>query len=264
MNAICERVIGTLRREILDRVLILGEPHLALVLREYLIHYNRHRPHQTRQQRPPDIEKQPIRAPAKTHRSGHLRRRRVVTSLTSELLPRCIAAGLLRHPIFERDTVPCPRSSDKITTDGHAPSTQRSKTAARRAVDGEKPQVSGEIEGGSRGTRTHNLRIKSAKNPQLLVYLLYKNRVTLCPTMPPRAITYRPGVVRSPAPFTLPGSAGPPVPAGWYLPRRAGRACRRPPPHAFPPCPRTPLGSARWPRWTCPPPSAPAPRARAW
>jgi transposase InsO family protein len=46
MNAICERVIGTLRRELLDRILIVGEPHLALVLREYLIHYNGHRPHQ--------------------------------------------------------------------------------------------------------------------------------------------------------------------------------------------------------------------------
>ena len=61
MNAICERVIGTLRRELLDRTLILGERHLAVVLREYLIHYNRHRPHQSRQQRPPDIETQPVR-----------------------------------------------------------------------------------------------------------------------------------------------------------------------------------------------------------
>jgi putative transposase len=61
MNAICERVIETLRREILDRTLILGERQLALILREYLIHYNRHRPHQSRQQRPPHIEAQPIR-----------------------------------------------------------------------------------------------------------------------------------------------------------------------------------------------------------
>ena len=36
MNATCERVIGTLRRELLDRTLILGDRHLDLVLREYV------------------------------------------------------------------------------------------------------------------------------------------------------------------------------------------------------------------------------------
>ena len=61
MNAICERVIGTLRRELLDRTLVLGERHLALVLCEYVKHYNGHRPHQSRQQRPPDIQTQPAR-----------------------------------------------------------------------------------------------------------------------------------------------------------------------------------------------------------
>ncbi len=59
MNAICERVLGTLRRELLDRVLVLGERHLELALRQYVIHYNG-RPHQSRQQRPPDIETQPV------------------------------------------------------------------------------------------------------------------------------------------------------------------------------------------------------------
>jgi transposase InsO family protein len=60
-NAICERVNGTLRRELLDRILILGERHLAVVLREYVIHYNGHRPHQSRQQRPPDMEALSVR-----------------------------------------------------------------------------------------------------------------------------------------------------------------------------------------------------------
>jgi putative transposase len=40
MNAICERLVGTLRRELLDRVLILGEAHLCAVLAEYQVHYN--------------------------------------------------------------------------------------------------------------------------------------------------------------------------------------------------------------------------------
>ena len=52
MNAVCERVNGTLRRELPGRILIPGERHLARVLREYATHYNGHRPHQSRQQRP--------------------------------------------------------------------------------------------------------------------------------------------------------------------------------------------------------------------
>jgi hypothetical protein len=38
MNAICERLVGTLRREVLDRTLILGEAHLRAVLTEYQTH----------------------------------------------------------------------------------------------------------------------------------------------------------------------------------------------------------------------------------
>ncbi|WP_433445482.1 hypothetical protein [Nonomuraea sp. CA-141351] len=50
-----------MRHELLDRILILNERHLTPVLQEYLIHYNRHRPHQSRHQRPPNTETQPAR-----------------------------------------------------------------------------------------------------------------------------------------------------------------------------------------------------------
>ena len=40
MNAICERLAGTLRRELLDRMPILGERHLCAVLADYQAHYN--------------------------------------------------------------------------------------------------------------------------------------------------------------------------------------------------------------------------------
>ena len=46
-NAICERLIGTLRREVLDRLLIVNEHHPHRVLAEYLRHYNTGRPHRS-------------------------------------------------------------------------------------------------------------------------------------------------------------------------------------------------------------------------
>jgi transposase InsO family protein len=44
-NAFCERVIGTIRRECLDWVIPLNETHLRAILREWVAHYNRGRPH---------------------------------------------------------------------------------------------------------------------------------------------------------------------------------------------------------------------------
>jgi len=52
-SSFAERLVGTLRRECLDHLLILGERHLRNVLAEYARHYNGHRPHQGRQQEPP-------------------------------------------------------------------------------------------------------------------------------------------------------------------------------------------------------------------
>ncbi|WP_332840708.1 integrase core domain-containing protein [Streptomyces malaysiensis] len=54
MNAIAERWIGSCRREATDRILITGERHLRLVIGEYAKHDNRHRPHRSLGQRPPD------------------------------------------------------------------------------------------------------------------------------------------------------------------------------------------------------------------
>ncbi len=44
-NAICERVIGTIRRECLDWLIPVSESHLRSILREWAGHYNHARPH---------------------------------------------------------------------------------------------------------------------------------------------------------------------------------------------------------------------------
>ena len=78
-NSFAERFVGTLRRECLDHVLILGEQHLREVLAEYARHYNGHRPHQGLQQEPP--LHQPGRAVDITAR---IERREVLSGLISE------------------------------------------------------------------------------------------------------------------------------------------------------------------------------------
>ena len=45
-NAICERFLGSVRRECLDHILVLGESHLYRVIKEYVAFFNQARPHQ--------------------------------------------------------------------------------------------------------------------------------------------------------------------------------------------------------------------------
>ncbi len=52
-NALCERFLGSVRRECLDHLLILQEKQLHRVLNAYVVYFNRARPHQGIQQQIP-------------------------------------------------------------------------------------------------------------------------------------------------------------------------------------------------------------------
>jgi putative transposase len=83
-NATCERMIGTLRRELLDRILILGEAHLRAVLAEYQAHYNTARPHQGIAQRVPDGKDDGGHLTVAGLGRGRIRRRPVLGGLINE------------------------------------------------------------------------------------------------------------------------------------------------------------------------------------
>ncbi|MFF3517788.1 integrase core domain-containing protein [Streptomyces sp. NPDC002573] len=82
MNAHCERVIGTLRREVLDHLLIWNESHARQVLEAYARHYNGHRPHQARGQLPPLAQEHP--APMTAPTAQRILHTRVLGGLINE------------------------------------------------------------------------------------------------------------------------------------------------------------------------------------
>jgi len=82
-NAVCERMIGTLRRELFDRVLVVNERHLRRILTIYLHHFNAARPHRTLGQlAPAQAETQP--PPMINLADYQVRRRLILEGLTSE------------------------------------------------------------------------------------------------------------------------------------------------------------------------------------
>ena len=108
MNATCERLVGTLRRELLGRVLILGEAHLRTMLADYQAHYNTARPHQGIAQRVPggDHDGGRLAVADLDHERIHGTRpgRPDQRVLARRLTPRRLA-GHQADPIFERDRI---------------------------------------------------------------------------------------------------------------------------------------------------------------
>jgi putative transposase len=79
-NAYAERWVGTLRRECLDRLLIVNRRQLEHVLRVYTSYYNRHRPHRALSLDPPD---DPPSAPMRAS-PPQIRKRELLGGLINE------------------------------------------------------------------------------------------------------------------------------------------------------------------------------------
>ena len=79
-NPIGERWIGTVRRELLDRMLIISRRHLTAVLAEYVTHFNDHRPHRALNQAAPLSSLSPPASPSQLW----LRRRDLLNGLIHE------------------------------------------------------------------------------------------------------------------------------------------------------------------------------------
>ena len=83
-NAVAERFVGTIRRECLDWLLIVNRRHLQHVLREFVAHYNGHRPHRALELAPPEPRHPP---PTRTSQPSAAIRRQIGSAASSTSTP---------------------------------------------------------------------------------------------------------------------------------------------------------------------------------
>jgi len=83
-NAFAERVVGTIRREVTDRMLLLGRRHTLWVMRRFERHYNEGRPHRGLELRPPAQVANGARLPDASAPVPKIRRKDVLGGLIHE------------------------------------------------------------------------------------------------------------------------------------------------------------------------------------
>jgi putative transposase len=109
-NGICERMIGTIRRECLDWLIPLSEAHLRRILKLWIAHYNRGRPHMVLG---PGVPDPPVAAsksmPKSRHRLddfGPVRGKAVLGGLHHEYSPRSRMSAVSATEVFAEHNRP--------------------------------------------------------------------------------------------------------------------------------------------------------------
>ena len=114
-NAICARIIGTLRLELLDRLLIVNEHHLRQVLTGYLQHYNTDRPHRALGQFTPA---QAVACPPEP------------INLADHLIRRKQVLGGLTHEYYVAAVPTCATTEKQVTPESYFRAPQGGRLAA--------------------------------------------------------------------------------------------------------------------------------------
>ena len=154
-NPYVERLIGTLRRECLDHVVVLNEAHLRRLLRDYLIYY--HGAERTsrwrRTRRSPDRWSAPTKAgssrppwSAACIIGTHARRRKI--------LPACGCAATRKSPVGRSARLP--RSSSALRLNSTRNSGPRGMSFGARPSLDERPQPSSEHRDGLNGRHSYH------------------------------------------------------------------------------------------------------------
>jgi hypothetical protein len=134
-NSFAERFVGTLRREVFDRLLIVNEHHLQRVLTEYLRHYNTARPHRSLGQlTPAQTDSQP---PEPINLADHrIRRKQVLWGTYPRVLRRRVTT--LRYyrktQVTARIIFPSPTGSDAPCSQATSATAPSSASASRTAI----------------------------------------------------------------------------------------------------------------------------------
>jgi transposase InsO family protein len=115
-NAHMERWVGSVRCECLDRLLILRRRQLEHILRVYVKHYNRQRPHRARDLKPPDtslaclatgFRQQPLRVDRRDLLGGLIHEYELAAACRSSFCtPRVTRSGACRRPPRARRRAP--------------------------------------------------------------------------------------------------------------------------------------------------------------